>query len=222
MTEVHFKNGVYAWHKGKGEVDYSDKMLELYGDNFMLFGNIGINNINVKSSSLDAQNATITNKQLFINMYNSKAENINNAGLILLSNGSISNSSTNELRVLMGNNIIDGEVSAKTVKFYQGTLNIAKDAILTVSDKNTLNFLKIRGEGKVYDEKTQVYYNTNEHTLNSDNSSFKANIQTHNFAMANTIEKIKDKKDAYVNVDESQNSDVELLNTQMANNDNLL
>ena len=224
MTKVYFENGKYARHEGGGFVDYHDSTLMLSNDDFKLFGNVDFLLIHMIGGggvfgSLDAKSA-ITNNHLSVHIQNSKAENINNADLIMLwGDGSLSNSSTGKLVVRKGNYTIDGTTTAKTVKFDSGTLSIAKNAVLIVSDKNYLNFLDIYGEGKVFDEKTQTYYNTDGHALYS--NSIQTNITTHSFAMAKAIEKEKELKATYINTDK-QNTDVDLLNIEAINNDNFL
>ena len=352
MTNVYFINGKYDRHEGKGYVHYAGDSLEISDDNFMLFGDINIDNINISFGSLDAKNANITNDIFYIQiMDNSKAENINNVNSIWLwNNSSVSNSSTNELETTEGNNTVEGTVSAKVVKFYENaTLSIAKNGVLKVSDKNALNFSKISGEGRIYDEKTHAYYDTNDnllayeldlstlqsgdgneafsfdgtklvlnkgyefnlsgdkpvfitnnatilkadingtklmsisgsgsikelhlsnnakfslngnfekavidkgsmlslykqvdfknisgsglvningtiydtsgHALNNANSWLGASIKEHNFAVTKAIEKVKDKKDIYIDGHEHQKYDVDLLNIEAINNDNLL
>ena len=220
MTKVYFENGGYIGHEGSGQVNYDNNSLELNYDDFMLIGTIGISKINIFYGSLDAKNAKIINNFLFVNIFNSKVENINNASWTWLSdNSSLSNSSTNELVSNLGINTIDGVVSAKEVKFSNSSLKIAKNGVLKVPDKNALKFEKIFGEGKVFDEKTQTYYNTNGVALNNAKDSLVADIIKYDFAIA---KEIKEQKEAYINVDESQNTDVALLNIEAINNDNFL
>ena len=99
-----------------------------------------------------------------------------------------------------------------------GNAVIEKGSVLTLF--KPVDFKNISGDGFVNINGT--IYDTDGHALNNANSSLVASIKEHSFAVTKAIEKAKDKKDAYVNVDDQQNTDVALLNIEMINNDNLL
>ena len=222
MTKVYFNNR-YSRHEGDGQVYDYISSVNLLGDDFMLFGNIGINRLHIQDGSLNAKNATITNDFLTFLAYNSKVENVNKSHTFFLYNNSSLSSSSVNLLDISGNNTIDGIVSAKEVKLRENTaLKIDKDGVLKVGDKNALDFSKISGEGKIFDEKTQAFYDTDGNAINNANDLFQTNIINHNFAVAKAIEKVKDKTDIYIDGHEHQKYDVDLLNIEMINNDNFL
>ena len=168
MTKVYFQNGKYGFKEGRGLVNVSgikSENLNLGRDDFLLYGNgSGMHSIFLFNASLDAKDATI--KSLKVDLFRSKAENVNANWIWLWDNSSISNSSANELMTARGNNTVDSVVSAKVLKFYKdATLTIAKDGVLKVPDKNALDFSKISGEGKIYAEKQHAYYDTNNKIL---------------------------------------------------------
>ena len=82
-----------------------------------------------------------------------------------------------------------------------------------------VDFKNLSGDGFVNINGT--IYDTSGHALNNANSSLGASIKEHNFAIAKAIEKEKELKATYINADK-QNTDVDLLNIEMMNNDNFL
>ena len=220
MTKVYFENGKYIGKQGPGEVKIywrESDYLNLNNDDFLLFGDAStIHSIKVNRASLDVKEATMS-KVLFLNLTGSKAENINANTITLWDGSSISNSSFNKLESTIGNNIVEGVVSAKVVEFFtNSSLTIAKDGVLKVPDKNALNFSKISGEGKIYVVSEDTFYNTAGEVIKANLPV--ENIKEYGFAVAKAVEKTK----AYIDTNEQQNSDVDLLNIEMANNDNLL
>ena len=106
---------------------------------------------------------------------------------------------------------------------------IDKGSMLTLFKQ--IDFKNLSGEGLVningtiYDADGQALndeaYDTNEIAIFVNIYSVENNIQKYGFTVAKAIEKIKDKKDAYID-EQQQEQNIDLLNVETGNNDNLI
>ena len=230
MTSLIFKNGKLANVVSDGRSDIRsefninydttytshnisiiDNDLYIYRDFFVINGDMnGIKLITVKDGSLYDANAKV-DKELFIRLDKSEAQYVN-ANKALLLDSSILHSSVNELEI-KGNNIINGVVSAKKILFYKdATLSI--NGTLKVPNKDSLDFSKIDGWG--YVNVNGVLYDTDA------NVATKANPHQYSIKIIKAEEKIKEESYIDETIKNEQNTDVDLLNIEMINNDNFL
>ena len=157
MVKVYFFRGKYIKDDGDDKVRNNGYSTIMSDDDFMIFGDAGETSLNVFNGSVDAQYAQ---KISDISLRQSSGKNIN-ADAILLNNSSISSSSANQLVANEKNNTVNGVVLAKSVGFNgNAVLDVSKNSVLKVSDKNALDFSRFKGDGKIYDAKTHAYYNT--------------------------------------------------------------